>query len=108
MGRASRDKGGVGEREAAECLSGVYPDAHRRIGQVVDGAAAADVEGTPFWVEVEYAKRTSPNAKARQAMAKTDGRAILVLTREVSRRRSGPWLATMRLDELLDLLRRIP
>jgi len=108
VSKASRDKGGVGERAAAEELQRVYPKAHRRIGQVVDGAAAADVEGTPFWVEVEYAKRTSPNEKARQAMAKTDGRQILVLTRVVSRKRSGPWLATMRLDELLDLLRRIP
>lgn len=41
----------------------------------------ADVEGTPFWVECKRQKKCSIKAAIRQAEAATDGRPILVVTK---------------------------
>lgn len=118
MGKRSRDKGGKGEREAAEALRLLFPDAHRRIGQTRAQHKGADVEGCgPFYVEVELSAAPSPHRKMRQAMSEAHavvtlvseaektitigGPPLLVLTRESSSKRSGPWLATQLLSDWL-------
>jgi len=121
MGKRSRSKGGRGEREAAEALRPVFPEAFRRIGQTRAKKRGADVEGCgPYFVEVEMSARPSPHRKMRQALREVPhgfrgaGMAglqvrqqpIAVLTRECSRARSGPWHVTMLLDDWLDVVRR--
>lgn len=99
MGKASRSKGQRGEREVAEALRTIYPDARRGF-QSRAGDDAADVEGTPFWVEVKRVKRNeSIRAALAQAAEATDGRPVVV----VSRCDGKPWVACMLLGDWLHL-----
>lgn len=50
-GRRNRQKGAEYERDVANAFKLVYPEARREHGQTRDGGDAADVEGTPFWIE---------------------------------------------------------
>lgn len=106
MSRRSREKGKVGEREVAALLRGVFPNAERSYHQARSGAEASDVEGTPWWLEVELSARPSPHRKMRQALEASDGRPVAVVTRESSRYRSGEWLVTIRLEAFLELVAR--
>lgn len=84
MGMRSRRKGKVGEREAAELLRELYPEAARTISQA-RGAEACDVEGTPWWVEVKVGAKPNPLAALLQAKldaaAAGDDRPPLVIAR---------------------------
>lgn len=96
MCAASRRKGRAGELEAAEQLRVVYPDAlngpSQYRGAKKDGA---DVNGTPFWVEVKRGKAPPIGPAMAQAKRDTDGRPPLVL----SRKDRDEWLVTMRLED---------
>lgn len=108
-GRASRAKGGRGEREAAAALGEVLGRPWRRaVGQSRSGADAPDVEpdgwavgsgpaGTP-WVEVKRGRSTI-TAAMRQAVAACGSRLPVVLTRQDH----GEWLVTVRLADLARL-----
>lgn len=106
----SRAKGIRGELQMRDLVREYFPGAHevqRSYGQSRAGDDAPDVEGTPYWIEVELAKKTDPKAKLAQAMLASagDGRLPIAFTRDCSTRRRGlPWLATMRADQLLALL----
>lgn len=102
-GRRSRNKGAGWEREAAHMLRPIYGDGVHRGYQARDGAEAADVEGTPFWVECKRGKKVNLRAALRQATAATDGRPCLVLGRDD---REEPW-AFMRAQDLIDVLHRL-
>jgi hypothetical protein len=104
-GRASRAKGGRGEREAAAALGDVLGRPFRRaVGQSRSGADAPDVEpdgwsvggpsGAP-WVEVKRGRSTI-TAAVRQAVAACGSRLPVVLTRQDH----GEWLVTVRLADL--------
>jgi hypothetical protein len=105
-GRASRAKGGRGEREAAAALGDVLGRPFRRaVGQSRSGADAPDVEpdgwavgsgpsSTP-WVEVKRGRSTI-TAAMRQAVAACGSRLPVVLTRPDR----GEWLLTVRLADL--------
>lgn len=105
-GRASRAKGGVGEREAAVYLARLWPDAERAItsrGASIDGS---EIRGVPYHVEVKYSARPSPHAAMAQALrdARPD-MTPLVMTRKVSRKsRSAPWLVTLLWSDFADLV----
>jgi hypothetical protein len=101
MGKAQRDKGKRGEREVAEALRAVYPDA-KRGWQSRAGSDAPDVDGTPWWVEVKIGKAPPIWPAWKQANTATDGRPPLVVVR---RDREGA-LAVLRLSDLVDLLLR--
>lgn len=98
MGRLSRDKGANWEREVARILRALWPKA-RRNGQ--DQAFAksdrCDVEETPWWIEAKRYKRCNIQAAYRQAMADTDGRPALVISKDD---RAEP-LVTLSLESFL-------
>ncbi len=99
MGRASRDKGKRGEREVCALLRDLYPDARRGF-QSRQGDDEADVECTPFWVEVKRVKaQETPRKAMAQAVAATDGRVPVVF----SRRDNSDWLVTMRASDWVKL-----
>lgn len=87
-GRRSRRKGRAGEQEAARELRRLFPQWApniRRGWQSREGADQCDIEGTPYWIEVKRRRRvTNATVRAgmRQALHDTDGRPILLLTRE--------------------------
>lgn len=97
MSKASRDKGKRGEREIATMLRDLYPDARRGF-QSRQGDDEADVECTPWWVEVKrVARNEQPRKAMEQAAAATDGRVPVVF----SRRDNTDWLVTMRAADWL-------
>ena len=102
MSKASRDKGKRGEREIVALLRDLYPDARRGF-QSRQGDDEADVECTPWWIEVKRVKaQETPRKAMAQAVAATDGRVPVVF----SRRDNSDWLVTMRVSDWLDVVRR--
>lgn len=99
-GKKSRRKGASFERVAAKLLKPVFPEAKRGLGQARSATEVADVEGTPFWVEVKRHKRCSIQAAYEQAQDATDGRPLLIITKDDR----GPTLVTMEYDEWLKLV----
>jgi bifunctional DNA-binding transcriptional regulator/antitoxin component of YhaV-PrlF toxin-antitoxin module len=57
----------------------------------------ADVEGTPYWIEAKRHKRCSIPAAWRQAVEATDGRPIMVVTKDDG----GEVLVTVKLETVL-------
>ena len=104
VGRRSRQKGAQGERDVANELRVIYPDAARGgllQTQYGRGSNACDVEHTPWWVEVKRGARPNIQGAFEQATDETDGRPPLV----VSRKDRSVWLATMSLDRFIHLVR---
>ncbi len=104
IGRRSRQKGAQGERDVANELRVIYPDAARGgllQTQYGRGSNACDVEQTPWWVEVKRGARPNIQGAFEQATSETDGRPPLV----VSRKDRSVWLATMSLERFIHLIR---
>ena len=104
VGRRSRQKGAQGERDVANELRVIYPDAARGgllQTQYGRGSNACDVEHTPWWVEVKRGARPNIQGAFAQATSETDGRPPLV----VSRKDRSVWLATMSLERFIHLVR---
>lgn len=100
MGRASRDKGKRGELEAVRLLRAAgYEDARRGVLQS-RGAEVADVEGTPWWLEIKRGSRPNIRRALEQGLGDTDGRPVVVLSRDDR----GPWLVTVRWQDLARVL----
>ena len=103
QGKANRDKGAAFERFIAGMLRDVYPDA-RRGYQRRSGSDEPDIQGTPWWVECKVSKGTPQVYRAYwQAEKDTDGRAVLVISKQ---NRTEP-LVSMTLGDFLDLLSRL-
>ncbi len=103
-GRRSRAKGAQGERDVANALQAIYPDASRGgllQTQYRRGAPACDVEGTPWWIEVKRGARPNIQGAYDQAVGDTDGRPPLVITRKDR----SAWLCTLPLDRFVDLIK---
>ena len=102
-GRRSRAKGAQGERDVANELQAIYPDAARGgllQTQYGRGAPACDVEGTPWWIEVKRGARPNIQGAYEQAKNDTDGRPPLV----ISRKDRSVWLVTMTLERFMHLV----
>jgi hypothetical protein len=97
VGRHSKTKGATYERETARNLRALWPEAKRGIGQARSAGEVADVEATPFWVECKRRRRCNVQQAFAQASAVTDGRPVLVVTKDDH----GPELVTMELNEWL-------
>lgn len=100
MGRMQRQKGATYEREVANRLKTIFPEAKRGIGQARSASEVPDVDGTPFWVECKRGRMPNVRAAIRQAEAATDGRPYLVVVRDDH----GESFVTMKLDTLLDVV----
>jgi hypothetical protein len=61
-------------------LKGLWPAAKRGI-QYTGGSEAPDVDGTPYWVECKCGKRTNIKAAVKQATDASDGRPIVVISK---------------------------
>lgn len=92
-----RNKGAGFERETANRLKPLWPGAKRGIGQARSAGEVADVEGTPFWVECKRHRRCNIQAAYAQASAVTDGRPVLV----VSKDDRGETFVTMSMESFL-------
>ena len=103
MGKSQRRKGQRGERETAILWRSVYPDA-RRGSQSRSGRDAADVEGTPLWVECKTLARIAAMRHLEQAEAATDGRPCVVRLREDRNKRAA---ILLREELFLELLQRL-
>lgn len=99
-GRASRQKGQRAEREFANRLKDIYPEAKRGF-QSRSGSDQADVEGSPWWIESKHLKRIAAFRHLEQAEAATDGRPCIVRLREDGDTRGA---ILIREDEFLKLL----
>ena len=98
-GRRSRTKGASFERFMAHAFQAMGYAAKRGIGQTRSGSEVADVEGTGYWVECKRRKRCNVQAAYTQACEATDGRPVLVVTKDDY----GPVLVTMGWDEFARL-----
>lgn len=97
-GRRSREKGRVFERLVAKLLRAVWPDAKRGF-QSRSGKDGCDVEHTPYWLELKCGQRVNVRAAMRQALAATDGRPVVVVSREDR----GEILVTMKFEDWREL-----
>lgn len=96
--KKSRRKGQTFERENATRLKPVWPTAKRGIGQARSAKEVADVEGTPYWFEAKHHKRTNIRAAYAQGAEATDGRPVVVVSRDTNK---SPDLVTMSFDDWL-------
>lgn len=80
-GRASRQKGQRGEREFANRLKHIYPDARRGL-QSQSGKDICDVEATPWFIEAKWYKRIAVFRWLEKAEEDTDGRPVVIRLRE--------------------------
>lgn len=98
-GKLAITKGKAFERAVAIVMRSIWPGAKRGIGQARAGGEVPDVDGTPYWVEAKHRKRVSIRKAWDQATEATDGRPVLLVTREDRR----PTLVTMGIDEFVRL-----
>ena len=99
MGKRSRTKGARGEREVAAILRAVWEGAKRGLTQTRAGNDCADVEGSPWFVEVKIGQRPNIHGAMAQALEATDGRPPVVFTR----RDGEQWLVTMQAPDWVAL-----
>lgn len=99
MGKHSRTKGARGEREVVAILRAVWEGAKRGLTQTRAGNDAADVEGSPYWIECKLGQRPNIMGAMQQAIEATDGRPPVVFTR----RDGESWLVTMRAPDWIAL-----
>ena len=102
MGKGSRRKGATFERGVAIALRSVWPAARRGIGQARSGGEVPDVDLTPYWVEAKHRRTVCIRSAYEQAVAASDGRPPMTITRE----NRGPVLVTLGLADFLDLAER--
>ncbi len=102
MGRASRDKGKRGEREAAAFLSQLMGCDARRGVQYQGGPDSPDVVGVPgMHVEVKRTERLQLMPAIEQAQSDAPASSVPVVMWRKSRH---PWILCLPADRLLDLV----
>lgn len=105
MSASQRRKGAVAERDLARRLAAVFPDARRRCAgeESQDEHRGRDVDGTgPFCVQACHAHRPPIYQKLAEAERAATVNEIPVA---FTKRTGGVWLATLRLDDWLELAR---
>jgi hypothetical protein len=105
VGARSRRKGAVAERDLASLVRDVFPRARRRCSgeesQLVD--LGRDLDGTPgFAIQCCHSDRPPIYQKLSEAVAAAKRPDLPVA---ITKRTRGPWVATMRLDDWLTLVR---
>ena len=101
----AKRKGSSGERELLHLLEAHGIPAHRNDQRFVGGLdrpdIAAEVGGIPLHVEVKRQERMRLSAAVNQAVRDANGHALPVVVHRSNRQ---PWLLTVRLADLLQLL----
>lgn len=98
MSKTQREKGKRGEREAAELLRPVFPDARRRVVNHAGAEDGRDLENTgAFAVQVKRHVRPAPVSALYEI--KAPGIPLLL-----TRGDGGEWLAVLRADDLVRIL----
>ncbi len=100
MGKMSRTKGAVGERELSEILNRKGILCHRTAQRRGDHGGAPDIEGAalPIHLEVKRQERMRLYEWIEQAKRDAKGMPSAV----VHRSNGSEWLVTMRLDEWVE------
>jgi hypothetical protein len=101
MGKWSRNKGARWEVELGHILEPLWPGAKRGIGQARSAKEVSDVQGTPFWIEAKHQQRCNIRGAFQQATAATDGRPVVVITKDDR----CPPLVTMALTDWMRWIR---
>ena len=101
MGKMQRTKGASFERESANALKDIYPEARRGIGQARSAGEVCDVEGTPFWLELKHHRLVSIQGAFTQAVEASAGRRPPVVISKDNRSRI---LVTMDFEQFRKLL----
>jgi hypothetical protein len=103
-GRRSRRKGASNERRLVRQFREIFPEAKRGLqSQGARQVAVPDVDIPGWWVEAKVGKRPNVLGAWKQAQRDTDGREALIITKWDN----GPELATVSLESLLGLLKKI-
>jgi hypothetical protein len=102
-GKHSRRKGATYEREIANALKHLYPNARRGIGQSRNAGEVPDVDGTPWWIEAKHHKHVNIRKAYAQAVeASAPGRRnVLVISRDTG---IAPDLVTMSFVQFVALM----
>ena len=101
-GKASRNKGKVGEREAAKVLSELLGIEVRRAQQFAGGVDSADIIGVPgLHVEVKRVERLRLYSAVEQSV--NDGGINCPIV--MHRTNKQPWLVSLRVSDLVRLSR---
>lgn len=100
-GRAAKEKGKRGEREAVHLLRELYPDAERdwqfRVGE------AADIKNTPWWVEVRRRKGSFLSSRwLQETKDASDGRPALLMMRNDHQ---PEWIVTLYWEDFIKILK---
>jgi len=108
IGKASKEKGAVGERTVAKKLLPVFPEARRRCTgeETQDEIRGRDLDNTPgYCVQVHNGKTNQILKKIEEARAAAvQGEIPIAITRRVGGSfRGTPWLLTMYLDDFVEL-----
>jgi hypothetical protein len=106
MGKSEREKGKLGEREAAKLFSDLFGVDMRRSQQFCGRSDEADdIIGCPgVSVEVKRRNKVNLSAAVEQAVAEAaEGNAAIVLHRADRK----PWLVSCRLEDLPDLVTKL-
>lgn len=109
MGKLSRDKGANAERAVASMLQPIWPGARRRCSgeESQDAVRGRDIDGVPGWaIQVTCSAAPRIEKKLLEAVGVAlPGERPIAITRRSSRSKSGQFLVTMRLEDMLDLFR---
>lgn len=101
----SKRKGSAAERELLHLLEAHGIAAHRNLQQFVGGVdnpdIAAEVCGIPLHVEVKRQERLRLSAAVAQAVRDANAHALPIVAHRSNRQ---PWLVTVRLEDVLQLL----
>ena len=101
----SKRKGSAAERELLRLLEAHGIPAHRNLQQFVGGVdnpdIAATVCGLPVHLEVKRQERLRLSEAMAQAVRDANGHALPIVAHRSNRQ---PWLLTVRLEDVLQLL----
>ena len=101
----SKRKGSAAERELLHLLEAHGIAAHRNLQQFVGGVdnpdIAAEVCGLLLHIEVKRQERLRLSAAVAQAVRDANGHALPIVVHRSNRQ---PWLVTVRLEDVLQLL----
>ena len=106
MGKLSRTKGKVFEREVAKAFRAVFPETKRTLTQQRDSGEAPDIDAPGYWVEAKHHRKVPIRKAFEQAVDEVQRAKSNSVPVAVTKDNGKEILATMRLPDFLALLQR--